>query len=164
MSVKASKTSSQVPKPPGKNAIAPASFTRKSFRVKKYLNVMSFGSEAIHGFASCSKGSRMLRPKLRSPPAPACAAPMIPAPAPVTTIQSCSTMRRPNVTAATEAGSPAGVRADPNTVTFGTSAYGAKTLNEYRSSLRAVFVILRSPRSEERRVGKECKYRWVEDE
>ena len=70
---------------------------------------------------------------------------MIPAPAPVTTIQPCSTMRRPNVTAATEAGSPAGVRADPNTVTFGTSAYGAKTLNEYRSSLRAVLVILRSP-------------------
>jgi len=39
-----------VPKPPGKSATALASFTRKSFRVKKYLKVMSFGSAAIQGF------------------------------------------------------------------------------------------------------------------
>src|SRR3989442_11604254 len=37
--------------------------------------------------ASCSKGSRILRPKLRSAPAPSWLAPMMPAPAPVTTIQ-----------------------------------------------------------------------------
>src|SRR2546425_5483240 len=45
-SVRNSKHSSIVPKPPGKSAIALASFRRKSLRVKKYLNVMSFGSEA----------------------------------------------------------------------------------------------------------------------
>src|SRR4029453_11582837 len=110
-----------------------------------YLNVMSLGSEAIHGFASCSKGSRMLSPNERSPPPPACAPPMIPAPAPVTTIHPCSTMRRPNVTAAIAADCVGSVRAEPNTVTLRTSRYGAKTLYEYRSSLRAVLVIFRSP-------------------
>ena len=96
--------------------------------MKKYLKVMSFGSAAIHGFASCSNGRRMLSPKLRSPPAPSCAAPMMPAPAPVTTIHPSSTMRRPNSRAATAASSVPGVRAEPNTVTLRTCRYGAKTL------------------------------------
>jgi len=70
MSVSSSKASSMVPKPPGKRATPLASFTRKSLRVKKYLKVISLGSEAIQGLASCSKGSWMLSPKLRSAPAP----------------------------------------------------------------------------------------------
>ena len=101
---------------------------RKSLRVKKYLNVMSFGSDAIQGFASCSNGRRMLSPKLCSRPAPCCAAPMIPPPAPVTTIQPSATMRRPNSRAAAAASSPGAVRAEPNTVTLRTPLYGAKTL------------------------------------
>jgi len=88
--------------------------------VKKYLNVMSLGSEAIHGFASCSNGSRILRPNDRSPPAPSWAAPMMPAPAPVTTIQPSSTMRRPNISAAMAADCVGAVRAEPNTVTLRT--------------------------------------------
>src|SRR5207237_4509299 len=67
--VRSSKVSSIVPNPPGKSATPLASLTRKSLRVKKYLNVMSLGSEAIQGLASCSNGRRMFSPKLFSPPA-----------------------------------------------------------------------------------------------
>ena len=97
-------------------------------RVKKYLKVMSLGSDAIQGLASCSNGRRMLSPKLCSPPAPSCAAPMIPAPAPVITIQPSCTIRRPNSRAASAAGSVGGVRAEPKTVTLRTARYGANTL------------------------------------
>jgi hypothetical protein len=95
MSVRSSKVSSIVPYPPGNRATALASFTRKSFRVKKYLKVTSLGSSAIHGLASCSNGRRMFSPKLFSPPAPSWAAPMMPAPAPVTTIHPSSVIRLP---------------------------------------------------------------------
>ena len=142
--VSVSKASSQVPKPPGKYAMACASRTRKSLRVKKYLNVMSLGSSAIHALASCSNGSRMFSPKDRSRPAPSCAAPMTPLPAPVITIQPAPVIRLPNPWACRETGWSAGVRADPNTVTLGTWRYGANTLNPYRSSLSAELVILRS--------------------
>ena len=72
-----------------------ASPTRKSFRVKKYLKLMSLGSSAIQGLASCSLGSRMFSPKERSRPAPSWAAPMTPLPAPVMTIHPASVMRLP---------------------------------------------------------------------
>ena len=97
MRTSASNTSSQVPKPPGKNAIASASRTRNSFRVKKYLKLTSLGSSAIHGLASCSDGSRMLMPNDRSPPAPSWAAPITPLPAPVITIQLTAVMRLPKL-------------------------------------------------------------------
>ena len=70
ISVSASKPSSHVPKPPGKSAMACASLTKTSLRVKKYLKLMSLGSPAIHALASCSNGSRMFRPNERSRPAP----------------------------------------------------------------------------------------------
>ena len=120
MSVSSSKPSSIVPNPPGNSTTALASFTRNSLRVKKYLKVMSLGSAAIHGLASCSNGSRMFSPKLCSPPAPSWAAPMIPAPAPVITIQPSCTMRWPKSRAVTAASSLIAVRAEPNTVTLRT--------------------------------------------
>ena len=76
--------------------MACASRTRNSLRVKKYLKRISLGSEAIQGFASCSKGRRMLRPKERSPPAPSWAELMTPPPAPVITIHPAPVMRLPN--------------------------------------------------------------------
>ncbi len=57
-----------------------------SFRVKKYLKVMSLGSRSMNSFAPCSHGSRMLTPKLRSRPDPSWQARMIPPPAPVSTM------------------------------------------------------------------------------
>ena len=69
---------------------------------------------------------------------------MMPAPAPVTTIQPSCTIRRPNSWAASAADSTRAVRAEPNTVTFRVSRYGAQTLYPYRSSLSAVLVTLRS--------------------
>jgi hypothetical protein len=89
-------------------------------RVKKYLNEMSFGSSAIHGLASCSKGSRMFMPNERSRPAPSWAAPMTPLPAPVMTIHPASVIRFPKVRAWVAMLWSAGVRAEPNTVTLGT--------------------------------------------
>ena len=53
---------------------------------------------------------------------------MIPAPAPVITIQPACTIRRPNSRAASAAGSVGGVRAEPKTVTLRTARYGANTL------------------------------------
>ena len=97
-------------------------------RVKKYLKLMSLGSEAIQGFASCSNGKRMLSPKLFSPPAPSCAAPMMPAPAPVTTIQPSSVIRLPKSRAFSVASSLDVERAEPKTVTFRVPLYGAYTL------------------------------------
>src|SRR5499427_10309212 len=126
--VRSSNVSSIVPKPPGKSATPLASLTRKSLRVKKYLKVISLGSEAIHGFASCSNGRRMFSPKLFSPAAPSCAAPMIPAPAPVTTIQPSSVMRLPKSRALSVAASLEVARAEPKTVTLRTLAYGAHVL------------------------------------
>ena len=63
--------------------------------MKKYLNEISLGSEAIQGFASCSNGRRMLRPNERSPPAPSWAELITPPPAPVITIHPAPVMRLP---------------------------------------------------------------------
>lgn len=106
-----------------------ASLTRNSLRVKKYLKEISFGSSAIQGLASCSKGSRMLSPKDRSAPAPSWADPITPPPAPVMTIQPAPVMRLPKALACSEIGCARGVRAEPNTVTLGTFRHGANTLN-----------------------------------
>src|SRR4030095_30859 len=100
--VRASNASSAVPKPPGRKTMAWASRTRNSLRVKKYLNEISLGSSAIQGLASCSKGSRMLRPKDRSAPAPSCAEPITPAPPPAHPLRPAPSLRRPT---------PAGPRA-----------------------------------------------------
>ena len=81
-----SNVSSSVPKPPGRHTKAFDSFTSMSLRVKKYFIETSFPSEAMVGLVCCSKGRRMLTPRLRSRPAPSIAAAMMPGPAPVTTI------------------------------------------------------------------------------
>src|SRR5207245_1025588 len=83
-SVSSSNSSSSVPKPPGKRTNASASFMNISFRVKKYLKLMSLGSEAMNGLGLASNGSTMLTPNELSWPAPSLAALMIPGPAPVT--------------------------------------------------------------------------------
>ena len=64
ISVRASKPSSWVPKPPGKRAMAEASFMNSSLRVKKYLKFISLGSSAMTVLVRCSKGRRMATPKL----------------------------------------------------------------------------------------------------
>ena len=113
-----SKPSSIVPQPPGKSASAWLSFTKISLRVKKYLQAMSLGSSWMKVLGACSNGSSMLTPKLRSRPAPSCAARMIPSPAPVITMYPCSTIARANATACAYAGSLSRVRAEPKTVTL----------------------------------------------
>ena len=99
ISVSVSKPSSCVPKPPGKSATALASITKNSLRVKKYLNVISLGSSTMTGLADCSKGSRMLTPKLFSAPAPTLPAFMMPSAAPVMTMKSLAASWRANSTA-----------------------------------------------------------------
>ncbi len=79
---------------------------------------MSFGSPAIVTFACCSKGRRMFTPKDASRPAPPWAAPMIPSPAPVITIQPDRTIRSENSRAWIQSGCSGRVRALPNTATF----------------------------------------------
>src|SRR5206468_7881987 len=108
------------PEAAGEKAIAQASRTRKSLRVKKYLKEISLGSSAIHGLASCSNGRRMFMPKDRWRPAHSWAAPMTPLPAPVMTIQPASVIRFPKARACCDAGWSAAMRADPKTVPFGT--------------------------------------------
>ena len=100
--------------------MAHASRTRKSLRVKKYLNEISLGSSAIHGLASCSKGRRIFMPNERSRPAPSWAAPMTPLPAPVITIHPDSVIRFPKVRAWAAMLWSGEVRAEPKTVTLGT--------------------------------------------
>ncbi len=60
-------------------------------------------------------------PNERSRPAPSWAAPMTPLPAPVMTIHPASVIRFPKARACRDTGWSAAVRADPKTVTFGTS-------------------------------------------
>ena len=118
----ASKPSSCVPKPPGNNAIACEFFTKASLRLKKYRKLMSFESPAITSFARCSKGSRMFTPNDEERPAPPCAAPMMPSPAPVITIQPASTTRSAKRCAWTQSLCSGPVRALPNTATLRTCA------------------------------------------
>jgi hypothetical protein len=118
ISVRASKPSSCVPKPPGNSAIACDSFTKTTLRVKKYLKLMSLGSPAITSLAACSNGSRMLTPNDASRPAPPCAAAMIPPPAPVITIQPSRAMRSAKAKACCQAGASGRVRALPKTATL----------------------------------------------
>ena len=82
---------------------------------------MSLGSSAIQGLASCSMGRRMFRPNERSRPAPSWAAPMTPLPAPVMTIQPDVGHPLPEADACADTGCSDAVRAEPKTVTFGTS-------------------------------------------
>ena len=96
--VSVSKPSSCVPKPPGNSATACTSFTKSSFRVKKYLRWTSFWSCEMTAFDSCSKGSMMLTPIDIFWPAPTWAPSMMPPPAPVTTIHWAAAIRRPNST------------------------------------------------------------------
>ena len=56
------------------------------------------------GLASCSNGSRMLTPKLRSRPAPRWQASMMPPPAPVMTMKPASAMARANASAVRKIG------------------------------------------------------------
>ena len=73
-----------------------------------------------------SNGRRIVTPRLRSGPAPSVAAAMMPGPAPVTTIQPASASRPARSRAWTYSGSVVRVRAEPNTVTLRTSAYGSE--------------------------------------
>ena len=73
---------------------------KTTLRVKKYLKLMSLGSSWMVRLAFCSKGRRMLTPKLFSRPAPPCAASMIPPPAPVITMKPACTRRFANLLAA----------------------------------------------------------------
>jgi hypothetical protein len=117
-----------------------------SFRVKKYLKLMSFGSRSMKVLAFCSKGRRMLTPKLRERPAPPCAASMIPPPPPVMAIHPRRVMRLAKARACSYSGAPASVRAEPKMDTLRIRRYGANTLKAYRSSFKTVFRTFRSPR------------------
>ena len=79
-----------------------------------------------------------MTPRLRSGPAPSVAAAMMPGPAPVTTIQAASARRLARSRAWTYSGSVVRVRAEPNTVTLRTSAYGANSRYAVRISLQRV--------------------------
>ncbi len=96
MRVNVSRASSWVPNPPAKKATALVSFRNMSFRVKKKRQSMNRLSLATNSLACCSKGRRMLMPKLLPLPAPSLPAFMMPGPAPVITMNPSLTMRRAN--------------------------------------------------------------------
>ena len=96
------------------------SLTSMSLRVKKYFIATTWASSETIEFAFSSNGRRIDTPSDILVPAPSAAACMIPGPAPVTTIQPSAASAAATSRAWKYSGSSGSVRADPNTVTFGT--------------------------------------------
>ena len=89
----------------------------------------SLGSFEMNSFGSCSNGSRMFTPKLRSRPAPSWHACMMPCPAPVMTMKPAAVIRRANSCAVRHGAEFCARRAEPNTLTLRTARYGVNILN-----------------------------------
>ena len=94
-SVRTSKVSSIVPRPPGKMANAFEGRVIATLRVKKYCIATSIVSASMYGLENCSKGSSMFTPSVCSRPAPLAEASMMPGPAPEMIIQPRSAITAP---------------------------------------------------------------------